>query len=362
MKDRLSVGFRLAIATATLIAAVLLLPQFQSDYAQDYAAASGWLRGRDTNDRTADLLAECCADIAPLYGGMQTAHPPFATLLAMPLAWLPWPTARLLWLLLSWGAVVAAWQLLEAGPWVCAATASFWVLALGLGTHEPLLFLLLALALRFEASRPRFVGALVGLCAAIKIYPALLIAGLWAAGRRTAALVALGAAAVAVVMSEAVLGLGVTRGWLSFVPINTQHYVDDVGNGSLVRLIRAVLPGASPSLATLAVLALLLLPLLPALRRGEWLRPLIPVMLLASPLSWRHYMGLVALNRLAAVELVCLGLSGAVSLLIGMRLLPPDNMAPVVQGPLLLVLMLLWYKQASARPTATATAAAERPT
>jgi hypothetical protein len=341
--------FRIALSIAMLIAALLLLPQFQPDYAQDYAAASGWWRGRDTNERTADLLAECCADIAPFYGGMHTAHPPFATLLALPLAWLSWPVARVTWLLLSWAAIAGAWQLARVGPWVCAATASFWILALGLGTHEPLLFLLLALALRIEPGHPRLAAALIGLCAAIKIYPALLIAGLLIAGRRSMALVALASGALALAVCEVVLGLGVTHGWLRFLPINTQFYVDEIGNDSLVRLVRVVMPGAAVALVALIVLALLLLPLIPRIRRGDWLKPLVPVLLLASPLSWRHYMGLTALNRLTLLDQICLGLSGVVALLIGMKLLPTDNMAPVVQGPLLLMLLLLWYRHARAR-------------
>lgn len=63
-----------------------------------------------------------------------------------------------------------------------------------------------------------------------------------------------------------------------------------------MRLVRAVVPGAPPTPVALAVLALLSLPLLP--RRSDWLRPLVPVMLLGSPLSWRHYMGLAALDQL----------------------------------------------------------------
>ena len=338
--------YRILISIAILIAALLLLPQFQPDYAQDYAAASGWWRGRDSNERTADLLAECCADIAPLYGGMQTAHPPFATLLAIPLAWLSWPVARLLWLVLSWVAIAGAWQLGRVDPWACAATASFWVIALGLGTHEPVLFLLLAIASRVEQRYPHYAGIAIGLCAAIKIYPAVLIAGLLIGGRRSAALAAVSTTALVFGLCELVLGLGVTRGWLGFVPLNTLHYVDEIGNDSLVRLVRAVVPGAALAPVTLAILALLMAPLIPRLRRGDWLKPLVPVMLLASPLSWRHYMGLVALDRLGAFELVCLGVAGVVALLIGMQLLPADNMAPIVQGPLLIVLLLLWYRHA----------------
>ena len=41
------------------------------------------------------------------------------------------------------------------------------------------------------------------------------------------------------------------------------------------------------------------------------------------------------------------------------QVLPPDNMAPIVQSPLLLALMLMWYRQAHAkrRDTPAATAA-----
>jgi hypothetical protein len=340
--------FRLALSIGTLAAALLLLPQFQSDFAQDYAAARGWWHGHDTNERTADLLSECCPEIAPLYGGMQTAHPPFATLLALPLGWMPWSLARILWLLISWLALAAAWQILRASPWLCAATASFWIIALGLGTHEPLMFLLLALALQLDRRSPRLAAILVGLCAAIKVYPALLIIGLWVSGRRLMAIMATATGAAALALCELVLGFGVTQGWLRFVPVNTLFYVDAIGNTSLVRLVRAVLPGVSPTAIALAALGLLFVPLIACIRNGNWMRPLIPVMLLASPLSWRHYMGLVALDELRPLEQICLWLAGLAALLIGMKLLPPDNMAPIVQGPLLLTLMLIWYRQGRA--------------
>ena len=343
--------FRLALSIGTLAAALLLLPQFQSDFAQDYAAARGWWHGHNTNERTAGLLSECCPEIAPLYGGMQTAHPPFATLLALPLGWVPWPLAQALWLLISWLALAGAWQLLRASPSLCAATASFWIIALGLGTHEPLMFLLLALALQLDRRAPRIAAVLVGLCVAIKVYPALLLVGLWVSGRRLMAIIAAATGAVALALCELVLGFGVTQGWLRFVPVNTRFYVDTIGNTSLVRLVRAVLPGASPTAITLAVLVLLLLPLIPRIRRGDWLQPLVPVMLLASPLSWRHYMGMVTLDQLRPLEQICLALASLAALLIGMKLLPPDNMAPIVQGPLLLTLMLIWYRQAHSAPS-----------
>jgi alpha-1,2-mannosyltransferase len=348
MKLKKSAWLTLALSAIILAAALLQLPSFLSDYGQDYAAARGWWHGQDTNARTADLLAECCAEIAPAYGGMQTAHPPFATLLALPLGWLPWPVARLIWLLLSWVAITIAWLLLRVSAWLCAATASFWMIALGLGTHEPLLFLLLALALTLQARAPRLAAVLVGLCAAIKVYPALLIIGLWISGRRRMALIAVATGVAALMLCELVLGVGVTLAWLRFVPANTLFYVDSIGNGSLVRLVRAVIPDASPLPIALVVLALLLLPLIPRIRAGTWLQPLMPVLLLVSPLSWRHYMGLVAIEPARPFELICLAIAGVAALLIGMQVLPPDNMAPVVQSPLLLALLLMWYRQARA--------------
>lgn len=363
---------RLIVGAIVLVAALLLLPRFLSDFAQDYAAARAWWRGLSPNSRTAAILGECCAEIAPLYGGMHTAHPPLATLLALPLGWLPWPAARLIWLALAWAALVGAWQIGQVSPWACAATGAFWVIALGLGTHEPLLFLLLALALRLdrpapgaEADQPQIargrwpvrrddtlVGVLLGLCAALKVYPIVLIGGLLLARRYAAAAMALASGAALALLSELVLGFGVTAGWLRFVPINTSFYVDQIGNGSLVRLVRAVLPGAPIAPVTLAALGLLMLPLIPRLRRGDWLRPLVPVMLLASPLSWRHYMGLAAISRLGRAEQAALALAGVAALLIGLQLLPPDNMAPIVQGPLLIVLIWLWYRDSVRKPPA----------
>src|SRR5262249_46107175 len=166
---------RLVIGALLLLACFLLGSRFDlPDFPQDYAAAWGWWHGLDPNGQTGALLARCCPDLASRYPPMQTGHPPLATVLALPLALPPFPVARSLWLLLSWAAVVAAWRIGSVRPSVCAVTAPFWLLALGMGTHEPLLFLLLALAFSRRERAPWAAGALLGICAALKAYPALL--------------------------------------------------------------------------------------------------------------------------------------------------------------------------------------------
>lgn len=335
------------VLSAVLLGALALLPSFGiPDYAQDYAAAWGWWHARDPHSQTATLLAACCGTMAQSYPDMQTAHPPFATLLALPFALLPWNLARQLWCLVGWAAVVGAWQRGRVAPAVCAATLSFWIIALVLGTHEPLIFVLLMFAMQDRA--PTWAGILIGLCAAIKIYPALLIVGLWLTGRRRQALAAVVAGVLAALAAEVVLGFGVTASWLAFLPVNTARYVDSASNGSLVRLLRAIVPGLSPLVASALVAALLTLPLLPRLRQTQRVWPMVPVMLLASPLSWRHYAGLMALGPVGRIEQVCLAVAGGVALLAGLELIPADNLAPLAMGPLLLALLLRWYQ--AARP------------
>lgn len=344
---------RVAISALVLIGGMLLLPRFTTpDFAQDYAAAWGWRHGLDVHSQTADLLGRCCPELVRFYPNMQTAHPPLATLLALPLAWLPWASARQAWLLISWVAIAAGWQLGRVSLPIMAATASFWVIALVLGTHEPLLFALLVTALLIEHRAPLWAGALLGLCAALKAYPALLLLGLLISGRRRMVVAGLASGAAAALLAELTLGWGVTIAWLTYVPINTARYVDEVSNLSLVRLVRQLQPGASPLLIGLAAGMLLILPLLPRLRRGDALRPLVPVMLLISPLSWRHYMGILAIGPIARLELACLAVAGVVALLVGLEIIPAENLAPVVQGPLLAALAALWYRAARGRVAA----------
>lgn len=343
--------FRFLLSLGALLVALLPLSLFGvPDFAQDYAAAWAWWQGRNPNGPTDTALMACCgAELARSYPAMQTAHPPLATLLALPYAVLPWPAARLAWGVTSWLALLLAWQLTRTPLGLCLATTPYWLIALILGTHEALIFVLLATALLLDGRRPWQAAVLVGLAAALKVYPGLLLLGLWLASRRREAGIALATVAVVTLLGELVLGFGVTLAWLRYVPVNTLRYVDTIDNLSLVRVVRTFWVAAPPLPVALIVAALLLLPMLPRLRRGAWLAPLVPVLLLASPLSWRHYIGLTALGVTGRIEQWLIGLCGLVTLLVGLKLFPEVETGLLVQFPLLLALLLMWYRQVSSR-------------
>ncbi len=112
-------------------------------------------------------------------------YPPLVPVILAPLGLLPLAEARMVWLGLSLAALVAAlvviWRV--AGGDGAASCAIAAVLALdgsalpnlALGQLHPLLLLLLALALLLHSARPRLAAAAVGLAAALKIWPGLLL-------------------------------------------------------------------------------------------------------------------------------------------------------------------------------------------
>lgn len=349
---------RLSVPLALLIIASALLPRFTSDFGQDYAAAHAWWRGENTNGSTIELLKTHAPDLAQAYGrtasgaAMQTPHPPLATLLAVPFAALPWSVARVLWLLVGWVAILVAWSWGEVNPWTRLATIPLWTFALGLGTHEPLLFLLLALAFRYEDERPGPAGVLLGLAAAVKVYPVFLFLGLAIGQRRVMLLTAVVTLAVACAAAELVVGLGSSWQWLQYVPVNTARYVDDERNLSLVRQVRLFWPGVA-SFAVSATLGILLtLPLVRHLRRGASSRHLVSAMLLASPLTWRYYVTLLSVQPLRRHEQVALALAALILMLGMLGFIPSRDLSRPVEALLIIlchvpyyaVLLSVWYR------------------
>lgn len=338
----------LCAALLLVVAAYAITITPEADFSQNYIAARGWLVGLDPNGQMAELQPVCCPD-TPLSSGIpQTAHPPITSVLVLPLALLPWVAARWALLLVSWALISATWFRLRVPPAVCLLTSPFWVVGLSLGALEPLLFLLVGAAISFSARAPGRAGASLGAAVAIKTYPGVLVFALLLAGRWRA-VVAAGAAAVAITLvAELLLGPGVTRDWLAYAQVNAVAQADVAWNISLVKLVHGALPALSPGLAALGLMALLAAPMLPALRSGDPLRPMIPVMLLASPITWVNYLAFLALVELPRVERALLGFGGALLMLVWLRFIPGDSLAPLCYGPLLAAVALLWYRQAAA--------------
>ncbi|GAC1357418.1 MAG: hypothetical protein NVS4B8_10570 [Herpetosiphon sp.] len=310
------------------------------DFAQDYGAAWAALHGKNPNAHTAELLMVCCPNLQSHDMVMQTAHPPAATLVALPFAFLPYSAARWLWFLLALALIAASWRVLKLSPYVCLATVPLWVGGLMVGAYEPLLCFLLSLALANQ-KKPIVVGVALGLAAALKLYPAVLLVGLLF-GRRWQAF-GTAAATVIVTMVLAELVVGGTVGWLQYMPHNTAHWIDVPFNASLIRVVRSLLPQTSPMLWAGMCAALLIAPLSLHLRSGDP-RALIPVMLLVSPLVWTHYMPLLVLSRPGKVELLCLFGAGLITLSVTFDLIPGAGLAPLAAGPLLLAVLLAWAR------------------
>jgi|GEM_PF-3110407 Protein of unknown function (DUF2029). len=316
----------------------------ESDFVQNYVAARGWTVGLDPNGKTAELRLLCCLDSPVPHSSIpQTAHPPFATLFVMPWALLPWDLARWLWMLFGCVMVLWAWHLLEVPALIRLLTLSFVLVALSLGAFEPLLFACVAYMLWQVDRSPVRAGVALGLAIAIKTYPLVLLFGLVVTKRWRAAGAAVITAGVLTVLAELILGFGVTRDWLAYVPVNSLAQADQAWNVSTVRVARVIIPNLSPTLAFIGMFLFFGLTMIPALRRDPDLKQLVPVMLLVSPISWAHYFLFLATVKLPRYILALLSVSALVLYLVWVRFIPGAGLAPVVYGTLLLIAMLVWY-------------------
>jgi hypothetical protein len=112
-------------------------------------------------------------------------YPPLLPVLMLPLASLPVETARVVWFCASQVALIGSFGLmlrvLGRGTAALAAVAAVWIAGgtvqenLVLGQVNPFLLLAIALALWLLPSRPRAAAAVIGVAAALKVWPAVLL-------------------------------------------------------------------------------------------------------------------------------------------------------------------------------------------
>ncbi len=160
------------------------------------------------------------AGVSP-YSEPAFIYPPLLPVLMLPLAPLPLGAARLVWFAAAQAALLGSlWLTLRAlggraAAW--AALVAVWILGgtvpenLVLGQVNPFLLLAIALALWLLPRRPRAAAAVIGVAAALKVWPAaLLLAFAWRRQWRsllggvavTVALVALPAAITAALVDQ----------------------------------------------------------------------------------------------------------------------------------------------------------------
>ena len=343
---------------AALLTAVAIFQTQRShtpDFLHDYTAARAVRAGVSVSQPTGDLAARfgiVHGFPAGSLDGNCTPHPPLATVLTIPLSFLSFEAARVCWCLLSGLAIFLAWNWRGMNPWSCAASAPMWCVALVLGTHEPLLLLLIVGALMQLSSRPTLAGSLLGMAVAVKAYPAVLVVGLFLSREWRALIAAIMTTVILNLVAELAMGLGATFAWLSFTKVNVLGYVDLSQNLSLVRWVRQVIGPWSPTLIAAALFTLFLLPVVSVVRKGR-LACMIPIVLLVSPLSWRHYGGLMDATESSFVERALLALAGTVTLAIGSGWIKsaPDALIAL---PLTLMMLAHWAKSAAAGSIADA--------
>jgi len=175
-----------------------------------YAVLQVWLPARHLADSPGDFGNYYQAARAILAGSSPyTVHnfdyPPLVSLVVLPLGLLSLEGARIAWFVLSEIALLAAaaltWRALGGGARAAAIVAVLWCFAgtiqanLAVGQVHPLMLALLAGAFAALDRRPRLAGVLLGLAAALKLWPALLLGvfllqrrwGAFASGVATAA-------------------------------------------------------------------------------------------------------------------------------------------------------------------------------
>ena len=307
----------------------------------DYVAVCRWWQRFPTQSWVAAISR--CDPLVDYRAFGPNPHPPFSTLLLLPLGLFAWPDARWVWFGISGCCLLGAWHFHRVPVVVCAATALFGVFGLYRGTLEPFLFALMLVALTVEKTRPIHAASLIGLAAAIKIYPGLLLASFLLERRYRAFLTGVAAASAATMISTMATGLDVLGEWVAHTAPNAHFWRSNPDNLSLARIVGNIAPQFSPLLAAIFFFALTLLLL--ARKKGfpVSMQTLLPATLLATPLVWSHYIIHTGLLRLTRLEQVLFLAGGGLIFLSSLNLLPTQS-AAVAYGPVLAALVLLWYR------------------
>lgn len=230
------------------------------------------------------------------------ADPPFTVALLSPLALLPYETAWVLLAALStlliFDTVYLVARKVGASPEVAAAVAGVALLTtptrfLLITDHvESVLVPLLALGwLAMQEGRETRGGVFWGLAAALKLFPGLLLVGLFAAGRRKAAWTGVGVAALASVVGMVAVGWDDTVAFVRDVIPASRQWYGTLGNYSLLSFGTALAaPWFGWALTVAIGVPALVLYLRESRRPTELWAAGLALALMLTPLSWLNYL------------------------------------------------------------------------
>ena len=307
---------------------------WKDDFLQDYLAARGWRDGQDLYAPTAGLSTRYLGPGASCYeyipSTLRTPHPPAFVFLVLPLTYLPYHVARIVWLLIGSALLVVTLFVLarRAGIELLGALAvAVGSLALPIvhnslsfGQSNELLVALLAFAfVSFRKGDERAGGTALGLAAALRVFPILLLIPLIREGKARAIKWTIGVGGASTLCAFVGAGTGTSLRFLTVVtPNNFRFWVAEPRNVSLVGSIYRWLtknlwfsPGVDMhALAFGLSLAVILGCVVAALRTPatvsqDGFLATMPWMILAAPLAWEHYL-VVLLPSIVVVSLAAL--------------------------------------------------------
>jgi hypothetical protein len=336
----------------------------RNDFTQDYISAKAWRADGNPYDPIVNLSRRYLGESAtPGIGpGQVNPHAPTQIVFMSPLTALPYRAARALWLLMiSASLAFGVWLVARGGgiPARTSAVIGIGVLALPVSQtyfqlvqFDGFIVLLLAAAwLSLRRGRDARAGAALGLAAALKFFPAIMILVLLRECRvRAAAWMVCSAIAISAVAVLAMGSSNLHRFLSTASPQNFRFWRGSPLNISLIGIPYRWLTSNTwrphqPNLPVLAAfialaigcLALLAVVRTPAHATRDRFWAAMPWMLLAAPLSWEFSLiYLIPVVLLLGIRIVRDGERAGAATLIALGILvigiPPGLQVGAVQG------------------------------
>ncbi|HTG82289.1 MAG TPA: glycosyltransferase family 87 protein [Geobacteraceae bacterium] len=286
--------YMLVVTGIVIVSVVWSTALPKSDFAQDYLAACAVRDSLDPNLSTTKL--------AQIYGvpevtitSLQMTHPPLVTVVAMPFTSLSWKTAHVAWEIFL-GIAVGILLLIGRN---CLLDTIFlspvWCFGLAYGNIDGIVICLIILALSSQAPRTK-AGIMLGLAAALKVYPVFLILGWGVTRKYQQFLTAVCTGGIVTVAATMLLGSDSLLGWLRYIPRNGNYFAVSAFNISFSKATIGL--GLNNSILLILGLGIVLLQV-----KKDSIEPLLAGMLLIAPTSWLQQLAILS-NRLQVKELI----------------------------------------------------------